>query len=179
MATSAYSIAAVEYAPISADGSLPTTGWKKITPIADDAVTFDIPAMAVNNIRAQDVPGVFEVLPGDTDPVKLSFNQLQVDGAVAADMMGGTWDAATKKYEAPIYPVLKKWAFRITSQPLNDLQVIFWIRKANSSPNGTVSWVRNDLAKISYSATQLTPLNADGVPQSPWGFQTVPYVQTT
>jgi hypothetical protein len=173
MKTSAYGIAAVEYATPSVDGTLPTSGWTKISPISDDAVTFEVPAVATNLIRAQDVPGVFEILPGDTDPVKITFAQLQVDGATAQALLGGTYDDTTKRYDAPATDTIVKKAFRLTSQPLNGQQIYFWIRKGAVLSGISVSAVRNDLYKIGFSVQSVTPVDASGVPQSPWGFQTI------
>lgn len=169
----AYSVESVEYAPVSVDGSLPTTGWKKISPISDDAVGINIPAVAVTEIRAQDIGGVIEVLPGDTEAPNIAFNSLEVDGAIAADLIGGTWDVATKSYDAPVGDVLKEWAYRITSKPLNGVKVQFHFKKMVTLSNIAASLVRNDLVKIGFTARAKTPVNAQGAAVSPWGWKVV------
>ena len=179
MATNVYGVEAFEYVAPSADGSMPTTGFKKVSPIADEAVTLNIPAAAVNNIRAQDVPGIYEVLPGDTDPAEMQVSQLQVNGQTVVDMLGGTWDSVTKRYDAPAIDVINKMAVRLTSKPLNGKKMYFWIRKGAVISNIAVQFVRNDLVKVGFTVRAVTPIDPDGVPQSPWGFQEIDVVQTT
>lgn len=169
----AYSVESVEYAPVTVDGSLPTTGWKKISPISDDAVGINIPPVAVTEIRAQDIGGVVEVLPGDTEAPNIAFASLEVDGAVAADLIGGTWDAVNKAYDAPVGDVLKSWAYRVTSKPLNGEKVVFHFKNMTTLSNITASLVRNDLVRLSYTARAKTPVNALGEAVSPWGWKVI------
>lgn len=173
MAINAYGIQDVEYAPVSADGLLPTTGWKKLGVIADDAVTLTIPAVATTDIRAQNVPGVYVQLPGDTDPVELGVTGAEIAGSVWAELSGGTWTEATKTFAAPVQDTLKNFAWRITTKPLDGKQMQFYIAKGVTIFNPTFTFVRNDIVKATFTARSLTPTNASGAAQSPWGFKVI------
>lgn len=174
-----YGIESIEFAPISADGSLPSAGWERISPIADDAVTLTIPPVATTDIRAADIPGVYEVLPGDTEPATVEASTLDISGELAEKLFGGTYNAATKTYDAPAGDIIKDYAIRMTSKPLNGVKMRFWLRKAAVLSNITVSLVRTDLARLGFNGRSKTPINAQGVAQSPWGFQQIPGDQTT
>ena len=173
MATSVYGVESFEYAPISADGSLPTVGWKKISPISDDAVTLTIPVASTNDIRAQDIAGIYESLPGDTEPATMEVSTLDVNGEQAAELLGGEWDSEEQTYDAPTGDEIKKFAVRLTSKPLNGKKVQFHFRKSTVLSNINAQFVRNDLVRIGFTAKATTPLNASGVPQSPWGFKII------
>ena len=173
MATSVYGIESVEYAPIMADGTLPTTGWLKISPIADEAVTLTVPPVVTNDIRVADIDGVYEVLPGDTEPAVMEVSTVDVNGAQAEELLGGTWDEVTQTYDAPAVDTINKFALRLTSKPLNGKKVQFFLRKAAILSNIAIALERTNLVRVGFTGRSLTPVNASGVAQSPWGFKII------
>lgn len=93
MAIRAYGVESVEIAPIGLNGALPTTGWLKITNIQDGSVTLTVPEVQTNDIRVEDIDGIVDVLPGDTEPATISVASLDIDVNKTAQLIGGDYES--------------------------------------------------------------------------------------
>lgn len=93
MAIRAYGVESVEFAPIGENGALPTTGWIKITNIQDGSVTLTVPEVQTNDIRVEDIDGIVDVLPGETEPATISVASIDLDVNKTAELIGGDYES--------------------------------------------------------------------------------------
>src|SRR5690606_17807088 len=123
MATPVKGVESIEIFPISADGSMPTTGGTKFIDVQDESVTFNIPPVEKIKVRVEDVDGVRYVLPGETDGATFAANSIDIAGPIAAMLTGGTWTpGAVGKEEfgsfaAPVNQDIAHLAIKFTSRP--------------------------------------------------------------
>jgi len=179
MATPVTGIQSLEFADIMADGSMPTTGFTSIIDIAMETLTFNVPEQVTNDIRVEDKPGVRYVLPGETDPVTLAAQSIDVDGAIAAALTGGTWDAGTQTFDAPADNIIVYKACRVTSIPFMGKQFQLYIRQAAVSINIPNVLTKNGMLSIGFNARSITPVDGSGNAVSPWGWQIINVPPTT
>lgn len=179
MAIRAYGVSTLEFAPITADGSLPSTGWVKVVNITDGSVTITVPEVQTNDIRVEDVAGIVDVLPGDTDPVTLEAASIDIDGQKIAMLLGGTWEAGTNTYNAPAHDEIKHLAVRLTSRPHMGKQFQFFIKDAAIISNISANVTRSEMISFGFTARSTTPFDEDGNPVSPWGFSILDVTPTT
>ncbi|MDP3561729.1 MAG: hypothetical protein Q8R83_06100 [Legionellaceae bacterium] len=185
MAIRAYGVESVEFAPIGVDGALPTTGWVKITNIDEGSVTFNVPEVTQNNIRVEDVDGIVDVLPGETEPAEISVASLDIDGDKVADLIGGVYTpgvpaveepptpAVPAAYDAPAVSEIKHLAIRVTSRPHRGKKFQFHLVDAAVVSNISATFTRNQMVSLGFTARSTTPFDGDGLPVSPWGWKVI------
>lgn len=89
----AYGVDSIEFAPIGADGALPTNGWEKVTHIVNGSVTLTVPELTTNDITVEDIDGVVDVLPGVQEPATISVSTIEMNTGKAARLLGGEYTA--------------------------------------------------------------------------------------
>jgi len=179
MPTPVTGVESLEYAPISGDGTMPTTGWKKIVDIRDNSLAITVPEVATNDIRVEDKSGIRFVLPGDTDPATVAASSLDIDGEKAADLFGGTWNDTDQEFLYPAQPVVQQFAFRVTSKPFEGKKFQLFIPVGAVTAGFPDPLTRTDMFAMSFTARATTPDDGDGNPMSPWGFRYIPSTPTT
>lgn len=179
MATPVKGVESIEIFPISADGSMPTTGGTRIYDIQDESVTFDVPALETIKIRVEDVSGVRYVLPGDTDGVTFAANSINISGPVIAMLTGGIWTpgAVGKEdfgsFAAPVNQDVVHLAIKFVSQPFMGKKFELNIPVAAAVFNFAGAFTRGDFVAIGFTGEATTPMNEAGEAQSPWGYRIV------
>jgi len=179
MPTPVTGVESLEYAPINADGTMPTTGFKKIVDIRDGSLAITVPEVTTNDIRVEDKTGIRFVLPGDTDPASIAASSLDIDGEKAADLFGGTWDAATQTFLYPPQPEIKHYAWRVTSKPYQGKKFQLFIPVGAVTAGFPDPLTRTDMFAMSFTARSTTPDDGNGNPMSPWGFRYINVPPTT
>lgn len=164
-------VESVEFAPMGANGAMPTTGWVKIVDIEDGSVTFTVPPLATTKFRVEDKGGVRFVLPGDTDGATFAIKSLDMDGAKAALLTGGSWDATSQEYDYPANPEIVYLAIRFTSAPFEGKKFQLSIPAAAGSAGVANNLTKKGFVALSYSGEATTPSDASGVAVSPWGYK--------
>lgn len=176
MATPVKGVESIEIFPMSADGSMPSTGGTRIYDIEDESVTFEVPALETIKVRVEDVSGVRYALPGDTDGVTFSANSINIDGAIAAMLTGGTWTPGTGElgaFAAPVDQEVVHLAIRFTSRAFMGKKFVLNIPAAAITFNFSGAFTRGSFVAIGFTGEATTPVNEAGVAQSPWGYQIV------
>jgi hypothetical protein len=174
MATPITGVEKIEIAPIGENGAMPTTGWVEVEDIADGSVSFTVPPVQRTNIRVENVSGVRYVLPGDTEPPVFSAASLDIAGDLAEQISDGTWDPATKRFDAPKTDSIKYVAIRITSKSFQDQKMRLGIPMAAVSMGFAENLTRTGFLQMTIEGAATTPLDADSNPVSPWHFQIIP-----
>jgi len=161
----------VEFAPIGANGLMPTTGWVKVVDIEDESVSFTVPPLEKIKIRVEDKGGVRFVLPGDTDGAAFAIKSIDMDGAKAALLMGGTWDPVTFAYAYPANPDIINLAIRFTSKAFQGKKFQLSIPVAAGNAGIANNLSRKGFVALSYAGEATTPADASGNALSPWGYK--------
>jgi len=167
-------VESIELAPIGLNGAMPTTGWVKIVDIEDDSVSFNVPPLEKIKFRVEDKGGVRFVLPGDTDGATFAFKSIDIDGAKAALLLGGTWDPATFEYDYPANPDIIHLALRFTSKAFQGKKFQLSIPVAAGAAGIANNFSRKGFVALSYSGEATTPADATGAAVSPWGYKFIP-----
>lgn len=173
MAVPVKGVESIEIAEVLPTGLMPTTGFTKIIDIQNESVTFEVPALEVNEYTVEDVDGARYVLGTDQAGATFTANSVNIDGAVVEDLAGGTWDSGTGTYQAPAQSNVVSKAIRFTSRPFEGKKFILNIPKASIAFNFSGSFTKGDLVAIGFTGTATVPTNEAGEPQSPWGFKIV------
>lgn len=180
MAKRAWGVESVEFAPVGANGALPTTGWVKVSNITNDSVSFNVPETAVNEVSVEDVDGPIDVLPtADQEAVTLTFASVELEGDKVQSLIGGTWNAGTGTYDAPAVAEIKHLAIRLTSRPHRGKKFQFHIRNAAIVSNIAAAFTKGELVSLGFTARSTIPFDSTGNPVSPWGWAEVAVPPTT
>ena len=164
-------VESVEFAPIGANGAMPTTGWVKIVDIEDDSVSFTVPPLEKIKVRVEDKGGVRFVLPGDTDGATFAVKSIDMAGDKAALLTGGDWDEATQAYDYPANPDIVQLALRFTSKAFQGKKFQLSIPVAAGNAGIANNLSRKGFVALSYTGEATTPSNAAGEAVSPWGYK--------
>lgn len=170
-------VESIEFAPVSADGTLPAAGWVKFTDIEDGSVTFNVPEATLTKVRVEDKDGVWAIVGEEGDGASITGKSLNLDPKIA-DLLfkGDAASAATTKFEAPINSAnVVNLAVRVTSRPRLGFKMVFVIL------NGSiVARIENPLTKtgadflsLGFTAEATAVSDADGDPVSPWYYEKV------
>lgn len=171
MATPVKGVEKIEIATPLATGLMPTTGYTTIVDIQDGSVTFDVPALETQEYTVEDVDGARYVLGTNQAGAAFTCNSVDINGAVVAQLAGGTWTSATNTYAAPVQSNIVNLAIRFTSRPFDGKKFVLSIPKAAIAFNFSGAFTKDDLVAIGFTGTAQVPTNESGVSQSPWGFK--------
>jgi len=163
-------VESVEFAPMGANGAMPTTGWIKITDIEDGGITLNIPDLATVDVRVEDVSGIRFVLPGDEEPASFSGASLEMKIDQANLLFLGKVTTDATEFNA-LDRKVHYLASRITSKPFQGKQMQ-WVAPAAAITSG----FKNNLGRagflaMSFNGKTTTPKDATGKPVSPWGYK--------
>lgn len=173
MAKRAWGVSSIEFAPVTADGSIPTTGWTRIINIQEGSVTFNVPEPSVNNIFVEDVDGAIDVLPtNDQEPAEIGFSTVELEGDKVVELIGGTY--AGGQYDAPAVSEIKHLAVRVTCRPHRGLQFQFVIRNGAVVSNIAATPTKGELIALGFIVRATTPFDGSGNPVSPWSIIELP-----
>lgn len=164
-------IESIEFAPIGANGKMPTTGWVKVVDIEEDSVSFNVPPLTTVKVRVEDKGGVRFVLPGDTDGAAFAVKSLDIAGEKAVLFMGGDWDPVTQEYNYPASPGVLYLAVRFTSTPFQGKKFQLSIPVAAGSGGIANNLSKKGFVALSYTGEATTPADATGKALSPWGYK--------
>lgn len=170
-------VESIEFAKVSADGALPTTGWVKFTDIEEGSVSFNIPEATLTKVRVEDKAGVWAIVGEEGDGASVTGKSLNMDPKIA-DLLfkGDVASTSTTKFEAPINSAnVVNLAVRVTSQPRLGFKMVFVIL------NGAiVARIENPLAKggadflsIGFTAEATALVDDEGAPLAPWYYEKV------
>ncbi|WP_333577870.1 hypothetical protein ACLCDV_08040 [Sphingobacterium sp. Lzh-3] len=177
MAFAVKGVESIEFAPVSADGTLPTTGWVKFEDIEDGSVSFNIPEKNNTKVKVEDKPGTWAIVGEEGDGASVTAKSLDLEPK-KADMLfnGKTASTATTKFEAPVDGTLEvNLALRVTSKPRNGFKMVFVILNGGISAR-----IENNLTKsgadflaLGFTAESLGVVDATGAIVSPWYYEKV------
>lgn len=170
-------VESIEFAPVSADGTLPTTGWVKFTDIEMGSVSITIPEKTLTKVKVEDKSGIWAVIGEEGDGASLTGKSLSLDPKIA-DLLfkGNAASSATNKFEAPIDATAEvNLAVRLTSKPRLGFKMVFVIL------NGAViARMENALTKdgadflaLGFTAEAQAVSDADGDAVAPWYYEKV------
>ncbi len=170
-------VESIEFAKVSADGSLPTTGWIKGENIEMGSATLNIPEKTLTKVKVEDKAGIFAVVGEEGDGASVTAKFLNLDPKMA-DLLfkGDAASAATTKFEAPVDGTAAvNLAVRVTSKPWNGFKMVFVIL------NGSViARMENALTKdgadflaLGFTAEAQAVTDADGDALAPWYYEKV------
>lgn len=164
-------VESLEFAPMSADGAIPTTGWVKIVDIEDGGIALTIPELTTVDVRVEDVSGIRFVLPGDEEPATIvgASLDLKIDKANFLFKKEVTTDAT--EFKAPTDRKIHYFAVRLTSKSFQG-QKFQWIAPGIALSTG----FKNNLGRagflaLSFTGKTTTLVDALGKPVSPWGYK--------
>lgn len=165
-------VESLEFAPMGANGALPTTGWIKIKDIEDGGIALNIPELATLDVRVEDVSGIRFVLPGDEDPASIAGASLDLEIDKANLLFKGDVTTGEAEFEA-LDRKIHYLAVRLTSKPFQGKKMV-WVARAVAISAG----FKNNLGRagflaLSFTGKATTPLNAAGEQVSPWGYKFV------
>lgn len=163
-------VESVEFAPMSANGVMPTTGWVKIQDIEDNSVSLNIPPIETIEIRVEDKNGVRWVLEGDTPPAVFAGNSLDLAIDKANLLFKGEITEDATEFTAPLGGIVYL-AMRLTSKPFQGKK-FQWSAPAGAIAAGfTNNVTRQGMLAMSFSGSATTPVDAAGEAVSPWGYK--------
>ncbi len=170
-------VESIEFAPVSADGTLPAAGWVKFTDIEEGSVSFTIPEATLTKVRVEDKDGVWAIVGEEGDGASVTGKSLNMDPKIA-DLLfkGDATSTATTKFEAPINSAnVVQLAVRITSKPRMGFKMVFVILNGS-----VVARIENALTKtgadflsLGFTAEATAVSDADGDAVSPWYYEKV------
>lgn len=170
-------VESIEFAPVSADGTLPTTGWVKFTDIEMGSVSINIPEKTLTKVKVEDKSGIWAVIGEEGDGASVTGKSLSLDPKIA-DLLfkGDAASTATTKFEAPIDQTAEvNLAVRLTSKPRLGFKMVFVIL------NGAViARMENALTKdgadflaLGFTAEAQAVVDATGDAVAPWYYEKV------
>ncbi|WON94761.1 hypothetical protein [Sphingobacterium sp. UGAL515B_05] len=170
-------VESIEFAPVSADGTLPDTGWVKGENIEMGSATLNIPEKTLTKVKVEDKAGIFAIVGEEGDGASVTAKFLNLDPKMADLVLkGDAASTATTKFEAPIDGAAQvNLAVRVTSKPWNGFKMVFVIL------NGSViGRIENAMTKegdafvaLGFTAEAQAVTNATGVAVSPWYYEKV------
>lgn len=167
----------IEFAPVSSDGTMPTSGWVSVTDIEEGSVSFNIPEPSLTKINVEDKDGIWAIVAEETDGASVTGKSLNLDPKNADLLFNGkTASTATNKFEASAVAGSNvTLAVRVTTRPRNGFKMVFGIIKGNVTAR-----IENPLTKagaeflaIGFTAEALSATDASGTPVSPWYYEKV------
>lgn len=168
-------VESIEFAPVSVDGSMPTTGYIKIVDIEEGSVSFNIPEPSLQKIYVEDKSGVWDVVGEEGDGASVTGKSLDLDPKKADLLFKGlTASTATDEFTAPIDSAnVINLAVRITSKGRRGFKMIF------NMPNAAiVARIENPLAKrgteflaLGFTAEATAVTDASGAQLPPWSYK--------
>jgi len=170
-------VESIEFAPISAVGTLPTTGWVKFTDIEEGSVSFNIPEATLTKVRVEDKAGVWAIVGEEGDGASITGKSLNMDPKIA-DLLfkGDAASTSTTKFEAPISSAnVVNLAVRVTSQPRLGFKMVFVILNGAivARIENTLAKVGTDFLSLGFTAEATAVSDADGDALSPWYYEKV------
>ncbi|MGJ1196289.1 hypothetical protein ACR777_10460 [Sphingobacterium spiritivorum] len=170
-------VESIEFAPVSADGTLPATGWVKGENIEMGSATMNIPEKTMTKVKVEDKAGIFAIIGEEGDGASVTAKFLNLDPKMA-DLIfkGNATSTATTKFEAAIDSTTAvNLAVRVTSKPWDGFKMVFVIL------NGSViGRIENALTKdgdaflaLGFTAEAQAVSDADGSAKSPWYYDKV------
>lgn len=99
-----------------------------------------------------------------SNPATSTFKLLEVTGADAVMLMGGTWDEPTKKWSAPIKKPNKYLSVVITDIEGN--KITFPYAKVNARDTGNIT--KGEFLSVEVKITANIPVAADGTEGAPY-----------
>jgi len=170
-------VESIEFAPVSANGTLPTTGWVKFTDIEMGSVSINIPEKTLQKIKVEDKSGTWAVVGEEGDGASITGKSLNLDPKIA-DLIfkGDAASTATTKFEAPIDGTAEvNLAVRLTSKPRLGFKFVMVIlngavigRMENAlTKDGT------DFLALGFTSEAQAVTDAEGDAVSPWYYEKV------
>lgn len=154
-------LSSIEYAPIPADGSLATTGWKTFGYTAEGSCSFSTEDGDKTEIMVEEIDTPVFV---DAKPGKQTFEFAVADPGLETlkELFGGEIKTTGGKeaWHHPRSVENKEVALRVTSRR----GLTFEVARALLSPKLNGSFARGELFKVEVSAQVLTPTKADVAP---------------
>jgi hypothetical protein len=163
-------VESLEFAPMGANGAIPTTGWVKIKDIEDGGITMNIPELTTIDVRVEDVSGIRFVLPGDEEPATISGASLDLSVDNANLLFNGQVTTDATEFSA-LGRKIHYLAVRLTSKPFQGKQFQFVAPAAALSAGFKNNLGRAGFLAMSFNGKTTTPLNAAGEQVSPWGYK--------
>ena len=118
----------------------------------------------------ENIDNYLTVKSGST-PATATFKLLEVTAENAVMLMGGTWDAPSMRWEAPISPEGKRLSVVFQTEPLNGryAKITFPNGFVVASYEGSIS--KNQLLSVNIDVTADIPETAAGVQNAPYSVQ--------
>ncbi len=170
-------VESIEFAKVSADGTLPTTGWVKGENIEMGSASINIPEKTLTKVKVEDKAGIFAVVGEEGDGASVTAKFLNLDPKMA-DLLfkGDPASASTTKFESPVDNTeAVNLAVRVTSKPWDGFKMVFVILNG-----GVVARIENALTKdgdaflaLGFTAEAQAVSDADGDAVSPWYYEKV------
>lgn len=170
-------VESIEFAPVSADGSAPSTGWVKVTDIEDGSVSFNIPEATITRIQVEDKPGTWAIVAEEGDGASVTGKSLNMEPKTA-DLLfkGRTTSTATTRFDAPIDGSnVVNLAVRVTSRPQNGFKMVFVIINGSITARVENPLTKNgtDFLALGFTAEATSAVDATGKSVSPWYYEKV------
>ncbi len=171
-------IESIEFAPVGANGTLPTTGWVKVTDIEMGSVSINIPEANRTKVKVEDKPGVWAVIAEEGDGATVVLKSLNLE-PTAADLLfkGLTTSTSTNKFEAPIDGATNvQLAFRLTTKPRMGNKMVFVILNGAVTANlqNTITKDGADFLAIGATVEATAVSDAEGAAVAPWYYEKTP-----
>lgn len=131
--------------------------------------------LSTAKVKTKDIPSegkdIYLTVTEGSDPTKTGFKLLGVPGESAVMLIGGAWDAPTKKFSGPKEAVGKYLTVVITSKPVKGqkAKITFPYMHCVSNWDGGIS--KGDLLPISIEGIANIPTTALGVENDPYEIQ--------
>ncbi len=168
-------VESIEFAPVSADGSMPTTGYVKIVDIEDGSVSFNIPEPNLTKIFVEDKSGVWDIVGEEGDGASVTGKSLDLDPKKADLLFKGlTASTATDTFEAPINSAnVVNLALRVTSQPRRGFKLVFNIPNASvvARIENAMTKSGSDFMALGFTAEATAVVDGTGNQLPPWSYK--------
>lgn len=170
-------VESIEFAKVSADGTLPTTGWVKITDIEMGSVSINVPEKVLTKIKVEDKPGTWAVVGEEGDGASITGKSLNMEPK-SADLIfkGDVASTSTTKFEAPIDQTAEvNLAVRLTSKPRLGYKFVMVILNGSiiGRIENTLTKDGADFLALGFTAEALGVVDATGDALAPWYFEKV------
>lgn len=168
-------VESLELAPMSADGSIPTTGWIKIKDIEDGGIGLNIPDLETVDVRVEDVTGIRFVLQGDENPAEMTGASLNLDIDKANFLFKGEKTTGATEFKSTGRKV-HYVAARLTSKPFQG-QKFQWVAGAMAITAGFKNNLnRAGFLALSFTGKATTPVDSTGAELEAWGYKFIDVV---
>lgn len=170
-------VESLEFAKVSADGTVPTAGWVKFTDIEMGSVSINIPEKTLQKIKVEDKAGIWAVIGEEGDGASITGKSLNLDPKIA-DLIfkGDVASTSTNKFEAPVDDTAEvNLAVRLTSKPRLGFKMVMVILNG-----AVVGRMENALTKdgadflaLGFTAEAQAVTDDQGVAVAPWYYEKV------